>query len=133
MRHIEEERLVVLLCLIQCFGCFLCQCFGDEYIFAPVFIQSGDGKPRARFSIRTVTEVSFTEIACQTAASMSGDVYFKAEVIRVFARSIYCPPVGFTAMDGMIAVIFQYLGHRSNLVGMFDTRHFTDTVHVPVR
>ena len=54
-------------------------------------------------------------------------------MIRVLSRCIESSPMCFSTVDGMITVIFQYLSHRSDLIGMFDIGNFADTVHIPVR
>ena len=133
MRHVKEERLVVLLRFIQCFGSFPCQGFGDKDILSPVFIQARNGEPGTRLAVCPVTEIGFSQITGKATAGMSGNVYFESEMIRVLSRCIYRSPMGFSAMDGMITVIFQYLSHRGNLVSMFDACDLTDTVYIPVR
>ena len=131
--HVKEERLIVFFGVVQCFYGFQSQCFTYKSVCSPVFIQSRNGKPRIRLSVRPVSIIVFTQITGQSASCMSGNVHFKSHVIRTLSRSIHCAEVCFSAMNRMVAIVFQNFCQRGRLESMVDVGDLTNTVNVPVR
>jgi len=50
--------------------------------------------------------ILFPEVTGKSSGSVSGDVYLKSPMVRVFSRSVDGTEMGFSAMDSMIAVVF---------------------------
>ena len=49
--HVEVERLVVFLRLVERLDRLQCQGFGSECFRAPILFEAGDGHQRSRFAI----------------------------------------------------------------------------------
>ena len=62
MGHVEEERLVRFPGVVQSFLGFYGKGFGEEYVFAVIFFQSGYGSQRA-FTVCFVTEILLAIVA----------------------------------------------------------------------
>ena len=98
MRHIEVERLVVFLGLVEGFQGFLCQGFGNEGTCFPVFLQSWDRHERGGITFLVVSVAEFTQVGGQSACCMTGNVRFKAEVAGILSRSVDGSPVCLSAV-----------------------------------
>ena len=132
MRHVEVERLVVFLGFVEGFQGFLCQGFGDEGACFPVFLQSRNRHERGGVSFLIVSVVQFTQVGSQSACRMTGNVRFKAEVAGVLSRSVDGSPVCLSAMDGVVAAVFQVLHERLGHEGVVRAFHLRNAVVVPV-
>ena len=109
VRHVEIERLVVFLGLVEGFQGFLSEGFGDERARFPVFFQSRYGHERSGIPLFVVSVAQFTQVGGQSACCMAGNVRFKAEVAGVLSRSVDGSPVCLSTVDGMVAAVFQVL------------------------
>ena len=132
MRHVEVERLVVFLGFVEGFQCLLCQGFGDKGTCFPVFLQSRNRHERGGVTFLVVSVVQFTQIGSQPACRMAGNVRFKAEVAGVLSRSVDGSPVCLSAVDGVVAAIFQVLHERLGHEGVVRAFHLRNAVVVPV-
>ena len=64
---------------------------------------------------------------------MSGYVHLKPHFQRVSSGSAFSTEVGFSAMNGMIAVGFEHFGQGGDLCSPFHARLLTNAVNVPFR
>ena len=64
---------------------------------------------------------------------MSGYVHFKPHFQRVGSGSAFSTEVGFSAMNGVIAMVFEHFGQGGDLCGPFHARLLTNAVNVPFR
>ena len=95
-----------------------------------ILFQSGYGSQRA-FSVRLVSEVLHAVVAGGRTCRMTGYVHVKAHFQRIGSGRVVGPEVGFTAMDGVVTVVFEYLCQRGNLRGAFHTGLLANAVNVP--
>ena len=130
MGHVEEERLVRCPGVVQSFLGFYGKGFGEEYVFAVIFFQSGYGSQRA-FSAGFVSEVLHAVVAGGRACRMTGYVHVKTHFQRIGSGRVISSEVGFAAMNGVVTVVLEHLCQRGDLRGAFHTRFLTDTVDIP--
>ena len=132
MSHIQEEGLITLLCIIQGFFCFQCECFAQKCICTVIFFQTWYGSQRA-FTIGFVSKVLFTVITCRGTCGMSGYIHFKSHFQRIFTRSIIGSEMSFPTVYSVITVVFQNLCQRGDLSCSFYSRFLANTVYIPFR
>ena len=132
MRHVEVERLVVFLGFVEGFQGFLCQGLSDEGTCFPVFLQSRNRHERGGVTFFVVSVAEFTQVGGQSACCMAGNVCFKAEVAGILSRSVDGSPVCLSAMDGVVAAVFQVLHERLGHEGVIRAFHLRNAVVVPV-
>ena len=132
VRHIEIERLFVLLRLFECAYRLLRQCFGEEGARSPILLQSGSRHTRVGLAVAVVSVVAFAQIRSHSARRRARYVHVETEVARVFARRVLRSPMRLAAMYGVIAAVFQYLHERLRHGGVVQGVHLRYAVVVPV-
>ena len=91
-----------------------CLLYTSSHADAMIGSKYNDGILKQSVAFESFDDTSYLLVyPCDTcllytsSGSMSGYVYFEAPVVRVFSRSVYGTEMCFSAMNRMIAAVFQ--------------------------